>query len=109
MPLNSKKGKASFKRLVNGECASKDVLTTETVRKLSQPARSYISCAYYTLHQQKLLNNGDKNNPTLPWPLIKRLMKEFKTHRAAVDFDAGGFVNSFMSPALQLRMLSSTL
>ena len=27
-------------------------------------------------------------------------MKEFKTHRAAVDFDAG-FVNSFVSPAIE--------
>ena len=99
MPLNSKKGKASFKVLVN-ECASRDVLTTDTVRKLSRRARSYI-CAYYALHQRMLLNNGDKNDtPTLTLPLIERLMKEFKTHRAAVDFDAG-FVNSFVSPAIE--------
>ena len=100
MPLNSKKGKASFKVLVN-ECASRDVLTTDTVRKLSRRARSYI-CAYYALHQRMLLNNGDDTNdtPTLTLPLIERLMKEFKTHRAAVDFDAG-FVNSFVSPAIE--------
>jgi hypothetical protein len=98
MPLNSKKGKASFKLLVN-ECASRDVLTTETVRKLSRRARSYI-CAYYALHQRKQLNKDDDNTPTLTLPLIERLLKEFKTHRAAVDFDAG-FVNSFVSPAIE--------
>ena len=98
MPLHSKKGKASFKLLVS-ECASRDVLTTETVRKLSRRARAYI-CAYYALHQRKLLNNGDDNTPTLTLPLILRLMKVYKTHRAAVDFDAG-FVNSFVSPAIE--------
>ena len=98
MPLNSKKGKASFKLLVN-ECASRDVLTMETVQKLSRQARSYV-CAYYALHQRKLLNNDDDNTPTLSLPLIERLMKEFKAHRPAVDFDAG-FVNSFVSPAIE--------
>jgi hypothetical protein len=97
MPLDSKKGKSSFKALVK-ECTSRDVLRTETVRKLSRRARSYI-CAYYVLHQRKL-NNCNDNMPTLTLPLINRLMKEFKTHRAAVDFDAG-FVQSFVSPAIE--------
>jgi hypothetical protein len=30
-------------------------------------------------------------------PLIERLVKAFKTHRAAIDFDAG-FVNGFVQP-----------
>jgi hypothetical protein len=38
------------------------------------------------------------STPTLTLHLIERLMKEFKTHQAAVDFDAG-FVQSFVSPA----------
>jgi hypothetical protein len=33
--------------------------------------------------------------PTLTLPLIERLVKAFKTHRAAIDFDAG-FVNGFV-------------
>jgi len=32
---------------------------------------------------------------TLTLPLIERLVKRFKTHRAAIDFDAG-FVNGFV-------------
>jgi hypothetical protein len=99
--LDSKKGKISFKALVK-ECTSRDILTTATVRKLSRRARAYI-CAYYTLHQQNLANNCENDNDrpaALTLPLIERLMKAFKTHRAAVDFDAG-FVNSVVSAAIK--------
>ncbi len=81
------------------ECTSRDVLKTATVRKLSRRARSAYICAYYVLHQRKL-NNCNDSTHTLTLPLIERLMKEFKTHRAAVDFDAG-FVQSFVSPAIE--------
>ncbi|KAI2498015.1 hypothetical protein MHU86_16452 [Fragilaria crotonensis] len=42
-------------------------------------------------------SGGDDNTttPALTLQLIERLVKAFKTHRAAVDFDAG-FVNSFL-------------
>jgi hypothetical protein len=89
-PLQSKKGKESFKRLVD-ECTSRDILSTKTVRKLSRRARAYI-CAYYSLYESK--RNGD-DMPTLTLPLIERLVKSFKTHRAAIDFDAG-FLNGFV-------------
>jgi hypothetical protein len=98
MPLNSKKGKESFKALVH-ECTSRDILSTNTVRKLSRRARSYI-CAYFALHESK--NNGN-DMPLLTLPLIQRLAKAYKTHRAAVDFDAG-FVNSFV-PAIDVVLL----
>ena len=99
-PLDSKKAKISFKALVK-ECTSRDILTTAIIRKLSRWARSYI-CAYYTLHQQNLANNCENDNrpAALTLPLIERLMKAFKTHRAAVDFDAG-FVNSVVSAAIE--------
>ena len=85
-PLNSKTSKGRFKELVR-ECTSRDYLRTETVRKLSRRARTYI-CAYYSLYH-------DKTPTALTLPLILRLVKEFKTHRAAIDFDSG-FVNSFI-------------
>jgi hypothetical protein len=89
-PLQSKKGKESFKRLVD-ECTSREILATKTVRKLSRRARAYI-CAYYSLYESK--RNGE-DMPALTLPLIKRLVKSFKTHRAAIDFDAG-FLNGFV-------------
>jgi hypothetical protein len=94
-PLNSKKGNKSFKALVH-ECTSRDILSTKMVRKLSRRAQSYIF-AYFALHKSK--NNGN-DMPSLTLPLIERLVKAFKTHRAAVDFDAG-FVNSFV-PAMDV-------
>jgi hypothetical protein len=93
-PLQSKRSKESFKVLVQ-ECASREILATKTVRKLSRRARAYI-CAYYSLYESKCKGN---DTPTLTLPLIERLVKAFKTHRAAIDFDAG-FVNGFV-PVLQ--------
>jgi hypothetical protein len=92
-PLNSKRSKEKFKELVL-ECTSRDILRTATVRKLSRRARAYI-CAYYSLYQSNN-DTADNNTPTtLTLPLIERLVKAFKTHRAAIDFDAG-FVNAFV-------------
>ena len=89
-PLKSKKSKEAFKRLVK-DVTSRDVLTIETVRKLSRRARAYI-CAYYALYESQ--NRGD-GTVKLTLPLIERLVKMFKTHRAAIDFDAG-FIYGFV-------------
>jgi hypothetical protein len=70
---------------------SREVLTVDTVRKLSRRARAYI-CAYYSLYESQ--NRGD-DTIKLTLPLIERLVKAFKTHRAAIDFDAG-FVHGFV-------------
>jgi hypothetical protein len=86
------KGKDFFQGVSEG------IYKTATVQKLSQQVQSYI-CAYYVLHQQKL-NNCEDNTTTLTLPLSERLMKEFKTQGAAVDFDAG-FVQSFILPAIE--------
>jgi len=89
--LRAKRGKESFKMLVK-ECTSRDTLAiTKTVHKLSRQARAYI-CTYYSLYESN--RNGDDTS-TLTLPLIERLVKAFKTHRAAIDFDAG-FVNRFL-------------
>ena len=74
----------------------RDILTTKTVRKLSRRARAYI-CAYYSLYESK--HNRDDTS-TLTLPLIERLVKAFKTHRAAIDFDAG-FMNGFVPVVIE--------
>ena len=78
-PLHCKKSKELFRLLVN-EVTSRDVLTTKTVRKLSRRARAYI-CAYYSLYES--INRGD-GTTKLTLPLIERVVKAFKTHRAAI-------------------------
>jgi hypothetical protein len=100
-PLAAKRGKDSFKALVD-ECSSRDILTLQTVRKLSRQARAYI-CAYYAFYKDKERRNGGGGDDdgiaimqhSLTLPLIERLVKAFKTHRAAIDFEAG-FLNSFL-------------
>jgi hypothetical protein len=73
------------------ECTSREILGIKTVCKLSRQARAYI-CTYYALYESKCM--GD-DIPILTLPLIECLVKAFKTHRAAIDFDAG-FVNRFV-------------
>ena len=52
-----------------------------------------MSASYY-LHESK--NNGNNEMPALTtFHLIERLVKAFKTHRAAIDFYTG-FVNGFV-------------
>ena len=68
-----------------------EILSTNTVHKLSRQARAYIS-AYYSLNESQH-NGGDTQTLTLP--LIECIVKAFKTHRATIDWDSS-FVNGFV-------------
>ena len=81
-PLSSKRNKEAFKRLVK-DVTSREVLKTGTIRKLSRRARAYI-CAYYSLYES--INRGD-DTTKISLPLLEGIVKAFKTHRAAIDFD----------------------
>jgi hypothetical protein len=86
-PLESKKqGKAKFHELVKKCVCNKNVLMVASVRKLSRRARAYI-CAYYYV-ENKMSGQVDAENSLLSLPCIEALMKEFKTHRSAIDFDS---------------------
>jgi len=87
-PLESKKqGKEKFHALVKKCVCSVNVLHVKQVRTLSRRARAYI-CAYYFIELNAVNNNQvDNDNVVLSLPQIESLMKEFKTHRSALDFD----------------------
>jgi hypothetical protein len=86
-PLLSKRGKKKFRDLVR-KSLSPEVLTVDKIRKFSRRARRYI-CAYYELsHPEASLEI--KFEAIAP-EIIERLVKKYKTHRSAVDFD-GGFI-----------------
>jgi len=58
MRLQSKKGKENFKEAVK-KCISRDLLTTERIRKFSRRARQYI-CAYYKIYnEQKIVSSSN--------------------------------------------------
>lgn len=95
-PLSDKRRKDKFRDTVR-KCLSRDVLTTERVRKFSRRAREYI-CAYRAHHQVTSSDESrDTSDSNVATPVnIEKLVKEFKTHRCALDFDKGFVVASIV-------------
>ena len=101
MPLKRKMGRENFKQLVKESICPVNQLFKKRVCKLSARARAYI-CTYYHLAKttEAGASGGSNTNNSLvteQQPLlyneIERLMKDFKVHRCALDFDRG-FVNA---------------
>ncbi|KAI2490938.1 hypothetical protein MHU86_23626 [Fragilaria crotonensis] len=90
-PMREKKGRANFINLVTRCLCPTTVLTKERAAR----ARAYI-CTYYYLERET--NNIDEIAENVPgiaaaakqqllYKKIEQLMKRFKTHRCALDFD----------------------
>ena len=62
---------------------SRETIGIERVRRFSRRARRYI-CSYFVLHGQ--MNEGDPQMKVI-LEKIESLVKQFKTHRCALDFD----------------------
>ena len=98
---SAKWGEKTFKQLVKESICPVNQLHKTRICKLSARARAYI-CTYYQLAKTTeagASGGSDTNNSlvTEQQPLlyneIERLMKDFKVHRCALDFDRG-FVNA---------------
>jgi len=100
-PLREKKGRVNFIALVMKCICPETVLTKARIRKFSARARAYIS-TYYHLSSRDCdvasIPGGDPDVRTLGndaekqqllYKEIIQLMKKFKTHRCALDFDSG--------------------
>ena len=98
-PLREKRGHANFMKLVNKCICPETVLTKARISKFAARARAYI-CTYYHLSRDKESTVADESHVTAPsvhtsqkqqllFKEIERLMKKFKTHRCALDFDQG--------------------
>ena len=101
MPLSRKMGRENFKQLVKESICPVNQLFKKRVCKLSARARAYI-CTYYQLAKTTEAGASGGSNSTnslvteqqpLLYNEIERLMKDFKVHRCALDFDRG-FVNA---------------
>jgi hypothetical protein len=114
VPVSRKRGRDNFKQLVKDCTCPTNVLTRVRVEKFAARARAYI-CTYHHLEQKNLENKAadaitvDENSTSNAAPVgvlkqellysqIERLMKAFKGHRCALDFDQG-FVNSELKEA----------
>jgi hypothetical protein len=102
LPLKEKKTKELFKTSVR-KCLSREVLATNHVRSFSRWDRQY-TLAYHALNlqqQQQASGEADnivatlQNEAQITPAKIEHMVKEFKTHCCAMDFD-GAFIKSVM-------------
>jgi hypothetical protein len=86
-PMKDKRGTETFRETVR-KCLSREVITTERVRLFSQRARAYIR-AYHMMRQEQLTGSSSSTlDSAAASPVnVEKLLKKFKTHRCAMDFD----------------------
>jgi hypothetical protein len=107
LPVSRKRGRENFKQLVRECTCPVEVLSKVRIEKFAARARAYI-CTYHHLDQQQQIDTDLATAPSdataakkqeLLYNEIERLMKAFKGHRCALDFDRG-FVNSQLIEAV---------
>ncbi len=95
-PLREKKGRANFIELVKKCICPETVLTKERVSKFAARARAYICTYYHLSHREEddanaadesLVSFHISQKQQLLYKEIEMLIKQFKTHRCALDFD----------------------
>jgi hypothetical protein len=88
-PLKTKRGKSNFRATVR-QCFSREVITIDRVRLFSQRARAYM-LAYQLLREEEqglLVTDVDVDVKSTSCPVnVEKILKKFKTHRCAMDFD----------------------
>ena len=86
--LENKRGKENFINTVRS-CISRDHITRERAQKFAKRARRYIM-GYHVLHQQQHNEAQDSSscsNEAIVPIKLEQMVKQFKTHRCALDFD----------------------
>jgi len=70
---------------------SRNVITQEHVRMFSQRARAYV-LAYHKIRQEHqlidLLSTSEFDDIAASRVKVKKSLRQFKTHRCAMDFDS---------------------
>jgi hypothetical protein len=91
LPIKEKKSKELFKESVRKCLDCTTVLNIERIRSFSRRARQY-TIAYYTLQLQE----QQQHDSFLANAKIESMVKDFKTHRCALDFDSA-FIKSVIT------------
>ena len=86
IPPWSKKSKESFLKLVK-YCISREVITKDLVRKFSKRARDYM-VTYKSLELREAEEDIGEGGE-ISQHKIETLLRIVKSHRSALDFDAG--------------------
>jgi hypothetical protein len=87
--MKEKRGTEMFRETVQ-KCFAREVITTEQVRLFSRRVRAYI-LAYHKIRQDQLtgLLSSSLDSSAAASPVnMEKLLKKFKTHRCAMDFDS---------------------
>ena len=89
LPISKKRGKVNFKAAVKQSLSVETVLTKIRVRMFSWRARQYI-LAYHSLAGRENIDAAETGpDAAMSAHLIEKIVKTYKTHRCASDFDAG--------------------
>jgi hypothetical protein len=95
LPISEKRTKTKFRESVRKCLDSTRVLTVQRRRLFSKRARQYM-LAYSILDNSDELAESegvdDEKKPHMTAFLIEKIVKQYKSHRSAADFDAG-FIN----------------
>ena len=92
LPIKEKKSKEKFREAVR-QCLSNKVISKERVVKFAIRARRFI-CAYHALASPVVAQ--EIRDQAISPKVIERLVRLFKVHRAAIDFDTG-FIQSVVN------------
>ena len=90
-PLTEKRSKEKFKKSVEKALCSETVLTKEVVRKFARRARQY-KLFYKSKDDMETDSSNEAPHPVkteVSAVVIEKVIKTFKMHRSAEDFDAG--------------------
>jgi hypothetical protein len=107
--LDKKQGRENFIKMVR-ECISEKIITRDRVQKFSRCTRRYV-LGYHVLRQMqqgiihdpdsKELKAANDNLAIIPAKL-EQMVKKFKMHRCAMDFDHGFCKTTFKQEGLTL-------
>jgi hypothetical protein len=113
LPICEKRSKAKFRESVTRCLDTQEVLTIDRQRMFSRRAREYM-VAYHALDNHKDDKTDEstnatqqRTNPLMTAYLIEKIVKLFKTHRSAADFDCG-FVAGIVNTMKGLKKVSGS-
>jgi hypothetical protein len=110
LPICEKRSKAKFRESVTRCRDTQEVLTTDRQRMFSRRAREHM-VAYHALDNHKDDKTDECTNATQqrtnPLMTAQKIVKLFKTHRSAADFDCG-FVAGIVNTMKGLKKVSGS-
>ncbi len=93
LPISEKRSKIKFRESVEKSMHSTEVLTIERRQLFSKRAREYM-LAYSILDKEEMGSSEgvedvdeDEKKPHMTAYLIEKIVKQYKSHRSALDFD----------------------